>query len=255
MMGSGNIALNSYKQSLISKNAFQEATGSKVDTVSAFVSIFGFEVRQTLQHKSELCHNISSEIAASNPNEKVDNLCDGVNGHVAELQDTLLWAQDAGQEILSLPGLSTNAIAKAAESMSETLNFGQQVMYNTVNAANDAITTLKSKRGEYTGINTGASQNKNDPVSKAQNKIEGTLQQSRQNLNNPYAEAYMNIQEKEDFYKDPKVNENIETEKPIISESANDEVSDIKITNIPDINIENQDTKGNFTERITSRIN
>lgn len=176
MLGS-NVALESQKQSLALRSALQQQGGKpeNIDTTGTLVSIFGLNVRQQIRQKAEMCNEISNELHASKPGENVVNLCNGVNQHIAGLQDTISWAEKSGQQILGMPGLSSDSISQVVQSLKETLSFGQETILNTVNAVNEAVNKLKSYERETPEENQHPAR---EAVSQSVNEIQKTVDET-----------------------------------------------------------------------------
>gem|GEM_PF-3140910 len=175
-----NTALESHKQTIMTKAATQSAYGiGNADSISSFVSIFGHQIRQNIQHEADRCDGISSELLTTKLDENVEKLCNGVNQHVSDLQATISWAEDAGKEIISMPQLSASARSQAAQAMKETLSFGQETVVNTVNGINEAMTRLKTVEAENTekGTTTPTHERAAESIQKTWRTLDETTQE------------------------------------------------------------------------------
>ncbi len=178
MFGSTNVSLGASKQGLISQIQMNGSVDNGgYDPTGALVSIFGFEARQNINYQASLCNIASSELLVSS-GDSVEKLCDGANNHLAGLQDTVAWAQKAGQDILSTPGLSEEAMAKALSAIQETVDFGSQVLSKTVNnvseAVEAAVETLQEEQASGAAVNR---ENKNINTNSTVNAVEKTRQE------------------------------------------------------------------------------
>jgi len=166
-----NVALDCKKKGLMAKTVSNAS--SSVNTTSAAISLFGFDIRQKIQNDAERCNITSSQLFASRPKEEQDsvlNLCSGANKHINNLQDTLSWTQKAGQELMTLPALDDRAKSTLSNTMKETLNFGTETISNAISNINEAMTKLS-------GTASDAPESVKSTVSKTQNSIDDKTQE------------------------------------------------------------------------------
>ena len=140
-----NVALDCQKSGVIAQAALGQ--GSSVNTTSTSIALFGHGIRQKIQSDAQGCNTTSSALFLSSPKEEQDriaNLCNGVNKYVDKLQDTLAWTSKSGNELMELQGLDDAAKSTLSSTLSETLNYGAETISNALNNVSEAMTRLSS---------------------------------------------------------------------------------------------------------------
>lgn len=178
-------SLESGKEMLVSKVQLQNSLGDKaIDTSSSWISIFGSNLRDTIQHGAELCNINSSQLATLAPQkgkDSINELCSNGSQRINDLHDLLLWSIDAGKDILSTEGLSEEGQAAAQSTIQKTAEFGQSVIQNAANNFKQAVTEvdkaaskLEAQQGESPAANEEIKKEIKSTVEKVEQKLPQT---------------------------------------------------------------------------------